>query len=325
MDTKAPAQLRLRGLAPARPPRPGPRRLGYARLTPSSGRRPRSSSSSTSSARRRRSSSSASLPSGTPTSCGRSPPSGHDLACHGYDHRRVPTQSRDEFKRTSNAAPSSSSSSPASGPVGYRAPAFSITRETPWAYEVLAELGFRYDSSQYDSPRIPQRIRDVPRTPVPARARRGTRDLGVPGHRLAGPRPLGPDGRRRLLAALPTSVLRRALSEVTAENSYPVLYFHPYELDPQPLRATLPESPTPKQRALAAWKSVQRNPGRRLVADRIRAIARDYTLTSYEEAHGEVVERYGARPRSLSRAGVVALTRSTTRSIRSSARSAPGC
>ena len=23
---------------------------------------------------------------------------GHDLACHGYDHRRVPTQSQDEFK-----------------------------------------------------------------------------------------------------------------------------------------------------------------------------------------------------------------------------------
>jgi hypothetical protein len=105
--------------------------------------------------------------------------------------------------------------------------------------------------------------------------------------------------------ALPTAVLRRALREVAAENSHPVLYFHPYELDPQPLRATLPESPTPKQRALTAWKSVQRNPGRRLVADRIRAIAREYTLTSYEEAHGEVVERYGARPRSLSRAGVV--------------------
>jgi hypothetical protein len=105
--------------------------------------------------------------------------------------------------------------------------------------------------------------------------------------------------------ALPISVLRKALRDVTAENAYPVLYFHPYELDPQPLRASLPESPTPKQRALAAWKSVQRNPGRRLVAERIRAIGREYTLTSYEEAHGEVVERYGARPRSLSRAGVV--------------------
>ena len=71
------------------------------------------------------------------------------------------------------------------------------------------------------------------------------------------------------------------------------------------LRVALPESPTPRQRLLAAWKSVQRNPGRRLVADRIRAIAREHTLSSYEEAHGEVVEHYGARPRSLSRAGVV--------------------
>jgi hypothetical protein len=105
--------------------------------------------------------------------------------------------------------------------------------------------------------------------------------------------------------AFPTSVLRRALREVVAENAYPVLYFHPYELDPQPLRAALPESPTPRQRLLATWKSVQRNPGRRLVADRIRAIAREFTLGSYEEAHGEVVERYGARPRSLSREGVV--------------------
>jgi hypothetical protein len=95
------------------------------------------------------------------------------------------------------------------------------------------------------------------------------------------------------------------LQEVGTTNSYPVLYFHPYELDPQPLRVALPESPTPRQRLLAAWKSVQRNPGRRLVADRIRAIAREHELSSYEEAHGEVVERYGARPRSLSREGVV--------------------
>ena len=84
-----------------------------------------------------------------------------------------------------------------------------------------------------------------------------------------------------------------------------MLYFHPYELDPQPLRATLPESPTPRQRALAAWQSVQRNPGRRLVADRIRAIAQEFPLVSYEEAHGEVVERYGASQRSLSREGVL--------------------
>jgi polysaccharide deacetylase family protein (PEP-CTERM system associated) len=230
---------------------------------------------------------------------------GHDLACHGYEHRRVPTQSRDEFKADVERCAELVEWLSGKRPVGYRAPAFSITRETPWAYDVLAELGFRYDSSQYDSPRIRQRIGGVPRTPYRLELDEGREiwEYPVTVWPVRG-RPV-PMGGGAYWRALPTSVLRKALREVTAENAYPVLYFHPYELDPQPLRASLPESPTPKQRALAAWKSVQRNPGRRLVAERIRAIGREYPLTSYEEAHGEVVERYGARPRSLSRAGVV--------------------
>jgi polysaccharide deacetylase family protein (PEP-CTERM system associated) len=230
---------------------------------------------------------------------------GHDLACHGYDHRRVPTQSRDDFKADVDRCAELVEQLAGKRPVGYRAPAFSITRETPWAYEVLAELGFRYDSSQYDSPRVRQRIRDAPRTPYRLELDEGREIWEYPVTVWQVRGRSVPMGGGAYWRALPTSVLRHALKKVTTENSHPVLYFHPYELDPQPLRAALPESPTPKQRALAAWKSVQRNPGRRLVADRIRAIARDYTLTSYEEAHGEVVERYGARPRSLSREGVV--------------------
>jgi polysaccharide deacetylase family protein (PEP-CTERM system associated) len=230
---------------------------------------------------------------------------GHELACHGYAHRRVPTQSPEEFREDVERCAVLLEELSGRRPVGYRAPAFSITRETPWAYDVLADLGFGYDSSQYDSPRIPGRIRPVP--PAPYR-------LGLPTGREIWQYPITvwrirghavPVGGGAYWRALPAAVLRKALHEVAAENSYPVLYFHPYELDPQPLRATLPESPTPRQRALAAWKSVQRNPGRRLVADRIRAIAKEFTLTSCEEAHGEIVERYGASPRSLSEGGVV--------------------
>ena len=230
---------------------------------------------------------------------------GYEVACHGYEHRRVPTQSRDEFRADVERCAVLVEQLAGKRPAGYRAPAFSITRETPWAYEVLAELGFRYDSSQYDSPRIRQRIRGVPRTPYRLELAQGREIWEYPVTVWPVRGRSVPMGGGAYWRALPTSVLRRALKEVAAENSHPVLYFHPYELDPQPLRAALPESPTPKQRALAVWKSVQRNPGRRLVADRIRAIAREYTLTSYEEAHGEVVERYGARPRSLSREGVV--------------------
>ena len=50
-------------------------------------------------------------------------------------------------------------------PVGYRAPWFSITRDSLWAHDTLRELGFRYDSSLYDSPRIPNRIQPIPARP----------------------------------------------------------------------------------------------------------------------------------------------------------------
>jgi polysaccharide deacetylase family protein (PEP-CTERM system associated) len=230
---------------------------------------------------------------------------GHEIACHGFAHRRVPNQSREEFRADVERCAQLLEELSGKRPLGYRAPAFSITRETLWAYDVLAELGFRYDSSQYDSPRISRRITPVP--PAPYRLELGPgREIWEFPITVWRPRRRAiPVGGGAYWRALPAAVLRRALRDVAGDNSYPVLYFHPYELDPQPLRVALPESPTPRQRLLAAWKSVQRNPGRRLVADRIRAIAREHQLSSYEEAHGEVVERYGARPRSLSRAGVL--------------------
>jgi polysaccharide deacetylase family protein (PEP-CTERM system associated) len=230
---------------------------------------------------------------------------GHELGCHGYAHLRVHEQTPEEFRRDVERCAELLEQLGGRRPLGYRAPAFSITRDTPWAYEALAELGFRYDSSQYDSPRIPRRIRPVPTTPYRLELPSGREiwEFPITVWRVRGRSvPIGGGAYWRVL---PAPLLRRALRQVAAENAYPVLYFHPYELDPRPLRAALPESPTPRQRLLAAWKSVQRNPGRQRVADRIRAIAQEFPPASYEEAHGEVVERYGARPRSLSREGVV--------------------
>jgi polysaccharide deacetylase family protein (PEP-CTERM system associated) len=230
---------------------------------------------------------------------------GHELACHGYAHERVHAQARGEFRRDVERCVDLLERLGGRRPLGYRAPAFSITRETPWAYEVLAELGFRYDSSQYDSPRIPNRIRPVPPTPYRIELPSGRElwEFPVTVWRVRGrPVPIGGGAYWRVL---PAALLRRALRQVAHENAFPVLYFHPYELDPHPLRAATGESPTPRQRLLAAAKGVQRNPGRRRVADRIRAIAREFSLTTYEEAHGQVVERYGARSRSLSREGVL--------------------
>src|SRR5262245_47764790 len=64
---------------------------------------------------------------------------GHDLACHGYDHRRVPTQTRDEFKADVERCAELVEKLAGRRPVGYGAPAFSIPRAPPRAHEPFAQ------------------------------------------------------------------------------------------------------------------------------------------------------------------------------------------
>jgi polysaccharide deacetylase family protein (PEP-CTERM system associated) len=228
---------------------------------------------------------------------------GHDIACHGYEHTRVFEQSQDEFRRDLERSVELIESLTGRRPTGYRAPAFSINRDTIWAYERLCDLGFHYDSSQYDTPRIPKRIRPVPQQPYRLALPSGREiwELPLTVWRLKG-RAI-PIGGGAYWRGLPASLLRHGLRR--AADPYAVLYFHPYEVDPEPLKAALPEAPTAKQRFAAAGGGLKRNPGRRRIPERIRAIAREFPLVSYEEAYGEIVERNRTRPRSLSREGVL--------------------
>src|SRR5579862_1933654 len=83
---------------------------------------------------------------------------GHELGCHGDAHRPVHAQAPEEFAADLRAARETIESLTGLRPIGYRAPAFSITRDSAWAYEVLASEGFRYDASEHDSPRIRSRV-----------------------------------------------------------------------------------------------------------------------------------------------------------------------
>src|SRR3954469_5106553 len=90
---------------------------------------------------------------------------GHDIAAHGFDHQPVFAQSREEFRTDVERSLELISSLTGGRPIGYRAPAFSPARETPWAPEVLVDLGLRYDSSLYDSPRHRHRFGGIPDAP----------------------------------------------------------------------------------------------------------------------------------------------------------------
>lgn len=72
---------------------------------------------------------------------------GHEIACHTDAHlpldRMDAAALRDDLRRNVDALLAAG----APPPRGFRAPVFSLTGTTAWAYEVLEELGFAYSSS----------------------------------------------------------------------------------------------------------------------------------------------------------------------------------
>jgi polysaccharide deacetylase family protein (PEP-CTERM system associated) len=226
---------------------------------------------------------------------------GHEPACHGYAHRRVHSQAREEFKRDVERCAELIEDVCGRRPVAYRAPAFSINRDTPWAYDVLAELGFRCDSSQHDSPRVPRRIGGIPSEPYRLALASGRELWELPVAVWRG-LPIGGGSYWRLL---PRRVLLRGLHEVASGSPAPVLYLHPYECDPRPLRIPLPAHAARAQRARATLRTAWRNAGRTRVTELLQAVACEFRLVSYESVYDELEERSPARPRSLSPEGVV--------------------
>lgn len=230
---------------------------------------------------------------------------GHEVASHGYAHEPVYKQGRDGFRRDVEESCDLLERLCGKRPLGYRAPMFSVNRDTPWAFDVLADAGFRYDSSLYDSPRIPRRIASIPEQPsrLDLGDGRSLWEYPIATMPLASLRiPIGGGGYWRLL---PRRLLFPVLDRVRARNPYPVVYFHPYELDPAPLRLERPARATARESLQAAYREQLRNTGRERIRALLREAARAFRLVSYEEIHDEVVQRLGARSHALSERGAI--------------------
>jgi polysaccharide deacetylase family protein (PEP-CTERM system associated) len=72
---------------------------------------------------------------------------GHELGVHGYRHRQVFKLTREQFRKEIGDAKKRIEDITGQAVQGHRAPAFSINAETSWAFEIIADAGFDYDSS----------------------------------------------------------------------------------------------------------------------------------------------------------------------------------
>lgn len=79
--------------------------------------------------------------------------SGHEIACHSNLHQLVYKMTQESFKRDTMDALDNIEASCGVRPIAYRAPGFSITAQTPWAFDTLADAGIKYDCSVFPAPR----------------------------------------------------------------------------------------------------------------------------------------------------------------------------
>jgi polysaccharide deacetylase family protein (PEP-CTERM system associated) len=158
---------------------------------------------------------------------------GHEVACHGYHHDLVFDQSPETFRAGIRKAKAVLEDIGGQPVVGYRAPSFSIGPAERWAYAVLAEEGFRYDSSVYPIVHDRYGDREAPRFPYEIWRNGHERLIEFPigTVRLCGVNlPVGGGGYFRLL---PGGLFEAGIRRVNTRERKPVMfYFHPWELDP---------------------------------------------------------------------------------------------
>ena len=156
---------------------------------------------------------------------------GHEIASHGYDHRLVYSQTPAAFREDVRRAKSQLEALAGHAVDGYRAPSYSITARTPWAFDVLIEEGHRYDASVFPIRHDRYGIPDAPRhAHVVSRAAGSL--VEIPGSTVRlGPVniPMAGGGYFRLL---PYWWTRWGIRRVNQREGLPaIFYLHPWELD----------------------------------------------------------------------------------------------
>ncbi len=164
---------------------------------------------------------------------------GHEIAAHSFSHRCIYDLDRAKFKEEVYRVKELLEQLTGSQVLGFRAPNFSINQRTPWAHEILAELGYAYDSSiypvhhpRYSNPNQSREIQtaktksgDLLIVPLATYAMRipfMARNLNLP---LAG---------GAYWRLLPRSLIKAGLSSINKKESLPFFcYYHPWELDPE--------------------------------------------------------------------------------------------
>lgn len=164
---------------------------------------------------------------------------GHEIASHGWEHRRVTMLTPDEFRESVRRSKARLEDLTGRAVLGYRAPSFSIVPGRDWALDLLLEEGYRYDSSLFPIRRRGYGFPGAQRDPhTLARAAGSLAEVPPTTLRVGGVNlPAAGGGYFRLL---PYAIFDTALRQAEARGVPGTFYIHPWELDPDQPRFDVP-------------------------------------------------------------------------------------
>jgi polysaccharide deacetylase family protein (PEP-CTERM system associated) len=158
---------------------------------------------------------------------------GHEVASHGYAHQLIYTQTPEQFREETRRSKKIVEDIIGQAIIGYRAASYSITARSLWALDILAEEGFQYDSSifpiRHDRYGIPGHERFV--HTINGNGHLVIAEVPLSTLRIAGVNlPVAGGGYLRLLPYAATHFAMLYLNRLEGQPA--VVYFHPWEIDP---------------------------------------------------------------------------------------------
>jgi polysaccharide deacetylase family protein (PEP-CTERM system associated) len=156
---------------------------------------------------------------------------GHEIASHGWGHERVTTLTADAFRSSVRESKAELEDLSGSNVVGYRAPSFSIIRGGEWALDILAEEGYRYDSSLFPVRRAGYGFVGGKRDPHMLKTNGGPLAEVPPATIQLGSAVL-PAGGGAYFRLFPYALVANALRAAARRGVPGTFYIHPWELDP---------------------------------------------------------------------------------------------
>jgi polysaccharide deacetylase family protein (PEP-CTERM system associated) len=156
---------------------------------------------------------------------------GHEVASHGWDHRRVTQQTADQLRESVRRTKDVLESAVGVPVIGFRAPSFSIVPGREWALDVLMEEGYLYDSSLFPIARRGYGYRGGVRDPHVLRSPAGTLVELPPATLRVGGINL-PAAGGAYFRLLPYALPQAAFRDCARRGVSGTFYIHPWEVDP---------------------------------------------------------------------------------------------